>query len=62
VLAELHDTVRPEHRAAVESELARLDADVEREFGSSADLDRASEPDPQGLGGVSGPAIDRAMR
>jgi uncharacterized membrane protein len=62
VLAELHDTVRPEHRAAVESELARLDADVEREFGSSADLDRASESDPQGLGGVNGPALERAVR
>ena len=62
LLTELLDSVRPEHRAAVESELARLDADVEREFGSSPDLDRASEPDRQGVGGVNGPALERAAR
>jgi uncharacterized membrane protein len=66
VLTELHDAVRPEHRAAVESELARLDAEVEREFGSSPDLDRASEPDRQGLGGVNGlggrSALERTLR
>jgi uncharacterized membrane protein len=63
MLEELHGAVRPEHRAAVEIELARLQADVEREFGPSADLDRASEPDRQGLGGVTGlGALERALR
>jgi uncharacterized membrane protein len=52
MLEELHATVRPEHRDAVEKELARLGESVARQFGASADLDRAGEADPQGLGGV----------
>lgn len=51
MLYELHEEVRPEHRAAVEDELARLDATVARSFGDSVDLDRASIPDAQGIGG-----------
>jgi uncharacterized membrane protein len=63
VLTELHDAVRPEHRAAVEDELARLDADVERKFGNASDLDRASQADRQGLGGVNGLGdLERAAR
>ncbi len=54
MLEELHDAVRPEHRFAVEDELARLEADVARTFGPSADRDRAVEPDRQGLGGAAG--------
>jgi uncharacterized membrane protein len=57
LLEELHGSVRPEHRAAVEDELARLAAQVERAFGSSADLDRAGQADRQGIGGV--PAFER---
>ena len=49
--------VRPERRAAVEEELARLDADVERTFGGSSDADRATEADHQGLGGAT--ALER---
>jgi hypothetical protein len=45
---------QPECRAAVEDELLRLEADVAREFGASADLDRAGEADRQGLGGALG--------
>jgi uncharacterized membrane protein len=52
LLEELHGTVTPEHRAAVEDELARLEAQVEQSFGASADLDRAVEVDRQGIGGV----------
>ncbi len=51
MLEELHEEVRPEHRAAVEEEIARLDATVARTFGDSVDADRASTPDPQGIGG-----------
>ena len=52
LLEELHGSVRPEHRRAVEDELARLEADVERVFGASPDLDRAGEADRQGIGGA----------
>ena len=51
MLEELRDEVRPEHRPAVEEELARLDATVARTFADSADLDRANTADPQGTGG-----------
>ena len=51
MLEELRGEVRPEHRAAVEDELARLDATVARSYGDSVDLDRASIPDAQGIGG-----------
>jgi uncharacterized membrane protein len=55
MLVELYDEVRPENRAAVEAELARLDATVLRSFGESVDLDRAGTPDAQGIGGRSVP-------
>ena len=47
----LLETVPPEHRAAVEDELARLDATVETAFSTSVDGDRAGLPDRQGIGG-----------
>ena len=52
MLEELHDDVRPEHRAAVDDELDRLTATVSRSFRDSPDLDRALTPDPEGLGGL----------
>jgi uncharacterized membrane protein len=55
MLEELHDQVRPEHRPAVEEELARLDATVAASFGDSVDLDRASRADAQGIGGRTPP-------
>ena len=58
LLEELLETVRPEHRAAVEDELRRLDATVADAWGDSVDLDRASEADRQGIGG---PAIGRTL-
>jgi hypothetical protein len=54
MLEELREEVRPEHQAAVENELSRLDATVARSFGDSVDLDRASVPDAQGIGGREG--------
>jgi uncharacterized membrane protein len=59
MLDELHAEVRPEHRPAVEEELARLDATVLRNFGDSVDFDRASTPDDQGIGGRTGRARSR---
>jgi uncharacterized membrane protein len=53
LLEDLLETVRPEHRAAVEEELARLDESVGESFGASVDLDRALVPDRQGIGGPS---------
>jgi len=51
LLEELRDEVRPEHRAAVDDELARLNASVTRSFARSPDLDRAGTADGQGIGG-----------
>ena len=51
LLEELLETVRPEHRAAVEEELRRLDATVADSWRDSVDLDRASGADRQGIGG-----------
>ncbi|MFL5828624.1 MAG: DUF2254 domain-containing protein [Solirubrobacteraceae bacterium] len=63
MLEELRDAVTPEHRAAVEEELARLDATVTRSFGDSVDSDRAMSADAQGIGGQApsdrGPALTR---
>lgn len=55
------ETVRPEFRRAVEEELARLDATVTARFGDSVDIDRASVPDRQGIGGAT-PFETRALR
>ena len=54
LLVELHDEVRAEHRPAIDDELARLNATVERSFAYSVDIDRARVADPQGIGGRSG--------
>ena len=50
LLEELRGAVRPEHRAALEEELRRLDATVAGAWHDAVDLDRASEADGQGLG------------
>jgi uncharacterized membrane protein len=50
LLEELLETVRPEHRAAVEEELRRLDATVADVWRDSIDHDRASMADGQGIG------------
>jgi uncharacterized membrane protein len=61
MLEELRDEVRPEHRPAVDEELARLDMTVARTFADSADLDRAYTADPQGIGGRTEPPDHHTM-
>ena len=56
MLEELQKAVRPEYRAAVEAELARLDATVAGRFAESPDLDRARSADRQGIGGPAAAA------
>ncbi|HUK94828.1 MAG TPA: DUF2254 domain-containing protein [Gaiellaceae bacterium] len=51
MLEELLEEVLPDHRAAVEEELARLDATLASHWGDSVDLDRARVADHQGIGG-----------
>jgi uncharacterized membrane protein len=55
MLEELRGDVRPEHRSAVDEELARLDTTIAGTFGSSADFDRACIADRQGIGGETAP-------
>jgi uncharacterized membrane protein len=51
LLLRLREHVLPEHRAAVEEQLARLDATVSERFGQGVDVDQALAPDRQGIGG-----------
>jgi uncharacterized membrane protein len=53
MLDELEDSVAPEHRAAVQKERRRLDATVAQHWSDSVDLDHASVPGAQGIGGPS---------
>jgi uncharacterized membrane protein len=53
MLEELAEGVLPERRMAVEDELARLDATLDRRWGESVDADRARTADRQGIGGPS---------
>jgi uncharacterized membrane protein len=55
LLLELGELVLPEHRAAVEEELRRLDETVAANFAGSVDLDRARIADARGSGGRAGP-------
>jgi uncharacterized membrane protein len=58
LLRELGELVLPENLAAVAEELRRLDATVAASYATSVDLDRATSPDPQGIGG---PALAREV-
>jgi uncharacterized membrane protein len=51
MLEELREGVLPEHRPAVEDEIARLDATLMEQWSESVDLDRARLADRQGIGG-----------
>jgi uncharacterized membrane protein len=51
MLEGLHEDVRPEHRPAVQEELASLDATLAAHWGDSVDLNRAKVADGQGIGG-----------
>lgn len=52
LLDELLATVLPEHRAALEEEMRRLNATVAESWRGSVDLDRAGGADRQGIGGA----------
>ena len=52
LLLHLREQALPENRAAVDDELARLDATVQEHFGDNVDLDSAQIEDPQGIGGL----------
>jgi len=62
ILEDLRERAQPEHRAAIEDELARLDATIEEHWAGSVDLDRARTADGQGIGGPSSrePAVPEA--
>ena len=51
MLEDLQKSVRPEHRTAVDAEIAKLDATVATGFADSVDKKQAQEPDRQGIGG-----------
>jgi uncharacterized membrane protein len=51
LLEKLLQDVRPENRAAVKAEIARLDATVAAGFSGTIDRDRAGIADRQGIGG-----------
>ncbi len=51
MLEELQGSVHPDNRAAVEDQLARLDATVVGSWRNSPDLDLAGRSDRQGIGG-----------
>jgi uncharacterized membrane protein len=59
LLEELRDTVRPEHRGAVDAELCKLDASVADSFPPGADQAFAGASDRQGIGGPAGPRPSR---
>jgi len=59
MLEELHETVRPDYRPAVENELARLSSSVRTTWVDSPDLDRALSADHQGIGGPAEPDESR---
>lgn len=51
MLEHLRESVRPEYRAAVAAEIAKLDATIVTGFAGSVDKAQARAPDRQGIGG-----------
>jgi uncharacterized membrane protein len=51
MLEDLQESVRPEHRPAVDTEIAKLDATIATGFAGSVDKDQARARDRQGIGG-----------
>ena len=51
MLEDLRASVQPEHRPAVEAEIAKLDATTATGFAGSVDEDQARGRDRQGIGG-----------
>jgi uncharacterized membrane protein len=57
LLEDLQDSVRPEHRPAVDTEIAKLDATLATGFTGSVDKDQARARDRQGIGGPAATEI-----
>jgi len=51
MLEDLQESVHPEHRPAVDAEIAKLDATITTGFAGSVDQDQARARDRQGIGG-----------
>jgi hypothetical protein len=51
MLEDQRESVRPEHRPAVEAQIAKLDATIATGFAGSVDQDQAQARDQQGIGG-----------
>jgi uncharacterized membrane protein len=62
MLEELHGSVHPDHRGAVDDQLVRLDAWVAARWRDSPDLDLAGRSDRQGIGGPGSLAPPPAVR
>jgi uncharacterized membrane protein len=57
ILEDLQESVRPEHRPAVDTEIAKLDATIATGFPGSVDKDQARARDRQGIGGPAATEI-----
>jgi len=57
LLEDLQESARPEHRPAVDTEIAKLDATVAAGFAGSVDKDQAQAHDRQGIGGPAATEI-----
>jgi uncharacterized membrane protein len=57
LLEDLQESVRPEHRPAVDAEIAKLDATIATSFAGSVDQDQARARDRQGIGGPAASEI-----
>jgi uncharacterized membrane protein len=58
LLEDLQESVRPEHRPAVDAEIAKLDATIATSFAGSVDKDQARARDRQGIGGPAASEIN----
>lgn len=56
-LENLQESVRPEHRPAVDAEIAKLDASAAAGFAGSVDKEQARARDRQGIGGPAATEI-----
>jgi len=57
ILEDLQESVRPEHRPAVDTEIAKLDATIATGFAGSVDENQARARDRQGIGGPAASEI-----
>ena len=61
ILEDLQESVRPEHRPAVDAEIAKLDATIATGFAGSVDEHQARARDRQGIGGPAASAAESWM-